>query len=245
MKQMFKMLFVVLVVALVSISSVQAYDVNKDLKNLGPDAYDIAVILNGTETVTEHYDGYPLGYEKVGWFNQFSHGPENGNTKLHWQSFNDGTDNVINTDQVIHVGWSTNDHSSSVKDMYWTDKEGHRIAGSIVFNITSGWAYEQNRVYIHWEHIYEAPTVIEIRNVRFAILASPVPLANLNTENTQLNSQLVPLGGSSQIMVGPGQTVTRVLPIAVAPTSVVVLRYEVLGAGSDAESLDYIQFPLM
>jgi len=35
------------------------YDVNKDLRNLSPPAHDLMVILSGSETVPNHYDGYP------------------------------------------------------------------------------------------------------------------------------------------------------------------------------------------
>jgi hypothetical protein len=241
MKQMFKILCGISLVALISVTLVQAYDVNKDLKNLGPNAYDIAVILSGTETVINHYDGYHSG-SKIGWFNSVSHGPVSGNTMIHWQNFWDGKDNVINTGQTIHVGWSTADHSSSVKDMYWTDKYGKKIPGSIVFNITSGWTYEQARVYVHWQHDYDVSTPIEIRNVNFAILTYPVELEFLNTENINLNSQMIPIPAGANFMVYPGDVFTLTLPAEVLPNSPVVLRYEVLGTGSDAVSLDYVQF---
>ncbi|MBJ6759893.1 hypothetical protein JGU66_03905 [Myxococcaceae bacterium JPH2] len=38
-------------------SSALAYDVNKDIKNTGPTAYDIAVVLAGAETVTSTFNG--------------------------------------------------------------------------------------------------------------------------------------------------------------------------------------------
>jgi hypothetical protein len=43
-------------------------------------------------------------------------------------------------------------------------------------------------------------------------------------------------------MVYPGDVFTLTLPAEVLPNSPVVLRYEVLGTGSDAVSLDYVQF---
>src|SRR5580704_2621458 len=105
----------------------QAYDVNKDLRNLGPAAHDLAVVLSGPETIIAHYDGYPSGN-----FASFSNGLSGSNQLLRWQNFWDGNDNRIENGQVIHVGWTTADHSSSILDMYWTDVCGNRIPGSVV-----------------------------------------------------------------------------------------------------------------
>lgn len=243
MKQFLRVFFVLSVVVLIAIPSLQAYDVNKDLKNLGPDAHDLAVVLSGSETVTSHYDGYPIGLPKGGKFGSFAHGPNaDGNTVMHWQNFKDGKDTTINTGQVIHVGWSTSDHSSSVIDMYWTGKDGQRLPGSVIFNLTSNWRYEQSFVWVNWLHEYAGNSAIEIRNVHFAVIAAPIPLDTLNTENAMLDEQLQPLPGGENFEIVPGEEVSLQIPEEVMPGSAVVLRYEVLGTGSDAESLDFVQF---
>ena len=46
-------------------SAALAYDVNKDLQNVGSQpAYDVAVVLAGQENVTGHFDGYSRGFCK-------------------------------------------------------------------------------------------------------------------------------------------------------------------------------------
>ncbi|BAP57947.1 hypothetical protein THII_3650 [Thioploca ingrica] len=51
---------------------------NKDLKNLGPNAYDIAVELSGNHAILNHYDG---GLPTWGMFSSFASAPIGPNTK--------------------------------------------------------------------------------------------------------------------------------------------------------------------
>lgn len=169
------------------------YDVNKDLRNLGPPAHDLTVILSGSETVTNHFDGYLSGR-----FQSFATGPVGSNTAMKWDDFRDNDNNIIDTGQTIHVGWSTADHSSHIKDMYWTDATGRRLPGSVVFNITTGWRYEVERevLILSWrnELVPEEgdPRPIQVSNVQVALLPGPVPLEDLNAENRMLEEWLQP-----------------------------------------------------
>ncbi|NIM13202.1 MAG: hypothetical protein GTO45_13880 [Candidatus Aminicenantes bacterium] len=241
-----RILLGVLVIAVISTGVVPAYDVNKDLINVGKDAYDLKVILSGYEVVPRngHFDGWHY-IEPRGWFESFAHGQNDktGNTELHWQNFNDGTDNVINNGQVIHVGWTTIDHSSKVIDMYWTGKDGQKMPGSIILNITSGWTYEQaSYAYLHWDNDYTVEMPIQINNVQYAVMATSVPLEELNTRNEELNSQFQPIAGGESFEVQPGEEVTLQVPENVPPGSAVVVRYQVDGPGSDARVIDFVQF---
>lgn len=216
-------------------SSAQAYDVNKDLRNLGPAAHDVAVVLAGAETVTGHYDGYPSGH-----FSSFAQGPSGANWLLRWQNFWDGVDNKIDNNQLIHIGWTTADHSSSIIDMYWTNQFGKRIPGSIVYNITSGWTYEtsvRNCAAI-WDHNFATRSPISISNIRFALNSRPYPLEDLNAQNSMLMRALRPLRKGFALQ--PGRQIS--LPIPESHGMSVVLVYEVRAPGSAALSRDFIQF---
>ncbi|MEJ5252517.1 MAG: hypothetical protein HPY54_13850 [Chthonomonadetes bacterium] len=227
---------------------VLGYDVNKDLRNLGPPAHDLTVILSGAETVINHYDGYPSGR-----FQSFATGPVGSNTAMRWDNFRDNDNNIIDTGQTIHVGWSTADHSSHIKDMYWTDSTGQRIRGSVVFNITTGWRYEVAReaLILSWRHELVPgegdPRPILVSNVHMALLPGPVPIEELNAENRMLEEWLQPLPGGESFIVAPGELHELWLPMP-PPNTAVVLRYVVEGPQNDfapqssAVSVDYVQF---
>jgi hypothetical protein len=213
-----------------------AYCANKDLKNLGPTAHDLAVILSGTQNVTSTFNGYSAG-SKAGRFGSVAVGPSGGNTQIHWQNFNDGTDKAINTGQVIHVGWCTS-AQSNVVNMYWTDKQGNPISGSVVYNITSGWRYTTNFLVAVFQNHFPVP--VRISDVRWAAFPTPFGLDQINTENQELNDALQPAPGGESFMVAPGEVVELRLP-DIPPGWALNLRYQVSGSGSDAEALDFIE----
>ncbi len=225
---------------------VLGYDVNKDITNQGPDAHDVAVELSGTETVWDHFDGFHFS-PPVGWFNSFASGPSGPNTLLHWQNFDDGTDNVINNGQEIHIGWSTQDHASNVKDMYWTDATGQRLPGSKVYNSTTKWTYEQSSQVMHaaWDNIFSPDggpgETITVSDVVYAVLDVAIDLDSLNHQNAFLSGLFAPLPGGASFEVPPGGTVTLDIPAPVLPGHVVVARYEVTAPGSDAIVIDFVQ----
>ncbi len=239
----------ILLLLLLTAHTVLGYDVNKDIRNLGPPAHDLTVILSGSETVTNHYDGYPSGR-----FQSFATGPVGPNTGLRWDNFKDNDNNVIDTGQTIHVGWSTADHSSHVKDMYWTDATGRRIPGSVVFNITTGWRYETaiESLLLTWRNEVVPgagePRAVQISNVHIGVFPGPWPLEELNAENQWLERWLRPMPGGEMFVVHPGQTFGLTTPIP-PPGAAVVLRYVVEEAQggpapqqASAVSVDYVQF---
>lgn len=223
--------------------SLRAYDVNKDLRNLGPPAHDLSVILSGVENVIGHFDGYTSGPIE-GEFGTFATGPDGPNTKMKWDNFSDSQNQSVDTGQTIHVGWSTSDHSSNIKDMYWTDETGGRIPGSTILNITSGWRYETSgQFWALFENDFQSeimPDVpVFISDLQFAILPGPIPLAALNAQNTDLEFE--PVIDFREFLVEPGESIDIPLLEPVLPGSAVILRYGVTGPQTMAESLDFVQ----
>jgi hypothetical protein len=231
-------------------------DKNDDLTNLGPDAYDLVIVLSGKETVKMedkyHFDGYETGSRK-GKFSSFSSGPEGSDTKLHWQKFDDGTDKIIQKDQTIHVGWTTEDHNHQVLDMYWTDESGEKIFGSIIYNVTTKWTYtvrdtpapsrqEAAKLCMTWNNPYNVP--ISIVDPRYAIIPStelpePLLLEELNAENPFLANAFdansvgtfsIPSKGNEEMCVMTSNTVQRG-----------VVKYGVTGEGSAAKVISFVQ----
>jgi hypothetical protein len=238
--------FIALYIISILCVPISAYDVNKDLKNIGDsNAYDLKVILAGSETVEDTYDGYTIG-GKAGWFGKpnITH---NTNTGIHWQDFNDGTNNVIDSGQVIHVGWTTQDHSSNVLDMFWTDASGNRIEGSKIDDITNDWDYDNltGQFTATWENIFSpggSPgDTITISDVRWTMFDTRIPLDELNTENTVLAAAFQPLSGGTSFDVDFGDSVSLNIPTAVPDGHSVVLRYESINANSSAEALNFVQ----
>jgi hypothetical protein len=223
-------------------SAAHAYDVNKDLQNIGSQsAYDLAVVLSGQEQVTGHFDGYS-GRR----FGSFSSGPSGANTLLRWQNvIEPGGNGAIDPGEIVHVGWTTADHSSHVLDMYWTDQSGNRIPGSRIFNVTSGWTYDSGVLTVSWANIFVTDTgevfPIQISDLAVAVFANPWPLEELNAQNDVLSSALQPLPAGGTFVVPPDQPVILPLPIPVPAGSSVVLRYGVTGPGDSAVATDWIQ----
>ncbi len=136
------------------VSGAFAYDVNKDITNLGPPAYDLTVVLAGIENVTNNYNGNVVPPNQ-GTFSSFAWGIVGGNTQLRWQYFWDGVNNSIDHGQTIHVGWKTQDHSSNILDMYWTDGVGNQIPGSFDYNITINSTKTAPLTFtVNWDNIF-------------------------------------------------------------------------------------------
>lgn len=235
-----KSLALLLSTGLVFSHTALAFDINKDLKNLGPDAHDLAVILSGSETVTSTFNGYPSGQ-----FQNLSHGPMGTNTMLHWKNFSDGADNKINTGQVIHVGWSTSDHTSTIFDMYWTDASGNRIPGSVLYNITSGWTYRTGRCVLHWRNTMTQRAAIRVDQIRFAVLQEALPLSALNASNRSLMQQLRPMPNLQTVALSPGRARELIIPAELSEDALrrgvpIVAVYQVQGPRSVAT--DFVQF---
>lgn len=209
------------------------YEVNKDLINLGATAKGIVVVFDGQEQVDETYD------------DEFPAPGQGGeaDTSLHWQFPSGGSQ--IPTNDIVHVGWSTTDGSSNVKDMYWTDEDGNRLPDNAIHNVTPEFILEHPELFLEFLNLWPtilAPEGIDIEDVRCIVTPEPWPLAELNWANTVLNSMLdaSPLPGGELIHLDPLEAVQLSIPATAEPGSAVILRYTV--AGPSALATDWVQW---
>jgi hypothetical protein len=93
--------------------------VNKDLQNdTGQIANDIEILLKGSYTNVNHWDGYPANH-----FASFNVSPAaGGNTLLTWSNPN----NAVQPGQIIHVGFNVPGTLANILSITWT-RDGKRI----------------------------------------------------------------------------------------------------------------------
>ncbi|MCP3139475.1 hypothetical protein [Pyxidicoccus xibeiensis] len=219
-----------------------AYDYNCDLTNAGgTTAYDIAVVLSGTENITSTFDGYSDGSFLHGHFHNVTHTPTAaGDTVIHWMNM-EGNDSPIPPGKTIHVGWQSEDCKSTIKDMYWTDKYHRRIRGSVVHDTSHGIFYRDSRwPVLNLGNWLETRVPITVRNLRFAVVPRALPLAALASNNRELVASLRPVSDAA-ITLAPGQEVSVAIPAAVEPDQAVVAFFETGLEGSAARVGNFVQ----
>lgn len=214
----------------VSASSALAMDVNLDIVNQGVEAWDFAVVLAGTENVTQTYNGFSDGVR----FGNAAQIQVGSDKLIHWTN----PTKPIKPGELFHIGWSTADHTSRIKDMYFTDKYGQRIKCSSTLIVGGHFSPVRPNV-IAFTNTFDAATAIAVRAPRFMIAEQPLPLAVLTSRNAELMAQLRPLTGDFEVR--PGETVEVELPIPVQPGQAVNLVYDVTGAGTDGQVLSFVQ----
>lgn len=219
--------------AATALPTVTAKMINKDLRNLGPDAYDLAIVLEGTQSVASTFDGYEDG-PIMGWFNERSQTVAGNSTIIHWQSFQDGTNTKIDKDQTIHVGFvvPVEDEHRKILDMYWTDEKGRKINGSVVYNVDDKLTYRYDRW--SWTFANAQAAMISVKNVRYAVFPNPLPLDQLSTQNEELAAALSPLSEGFEIGAGDSTSIDLPNSDSITPGSAVVIVYEETGEGSAA-----------
>lgn len=212
--------------AILSTSAALATTCNLDWRNTGTQtAYDLALVIPGLKTITQWYDGTP-GCDDV--FSATSATQSGGNTTLHWTSpAAPIPPDPHGTSPQVHVGWTTSDNTCpQLVTGYWTDQNGNAIPGSFVAVVVD---------HVTATDIGITNTLngsITVSNVRFAHVASPVPLPALNRCNQALVSQLQTLSGGG--VIGPGQTLHVPIPNPPCYECNVVVNYDLSGAGLDA-----------
>jgi len=234
------MLALALPMAAAAVPTINHLMINKDLVNKGPAAYDLAIVLEGTQGILDTFDGYDSG-PILGYFDPPTVTPAGSNIVVHWQNFFDKTDNKIDTNQKIHVGVevpTTSDSNRKILDMYWTDGNGNRIPGSIVHNVSDGVTYSSNG-HLSWTLANAHDIAVSVKNIRYAVLPAPLSLDQLSQQNTELATALRPL--SDGVVVDAGGSVALDLPVSVAPGSAVVLVYDETAEGSMALVTNYAQ----
>jgi len=209
---------------------------NKDVhNNTGQPAWDFKIILIGTQTVLEHYDGYPTDYR----FTQFDVDSLSmpGFTILRWTLPVDpsGVPGPIPYCSWVHIGYHTL-YPAHVYLACWTDLAGNCILrfGRHPVRQPSHdfvWGSFTNRQVVLriFNYLEESTDSIKIRNIYYAILSSEVPLEDLNPANMTLAAQLQPLN-AGPFVIGPtpshGGFVTLNIPEPVQPGQHVVVRFE-------------------
>jgi hypothetical protein len=212
------------------------YCINKDLVNLGPPAYDIAVLITGNQPITFHYDGW-TGMV----FNTFTPTLSGANELLHWQNLN-GINAPIPTGSgsgpaQVHVGWCTLS-PNNILNMYWTDLSGAQIAGSIVDQV-GGHASGSSTAGVQWDNATNHP--ITVSHVYYARFSTRWDLGQLNRNNTSLKNALLPVSGGTSIIIAAGRSATLSLP-GVKSGDWVVVVHDVTGSQSKAAVTDFVQY---
>ena len=224
-------------VALLIAGTAQAdYCINKDLINLGPPAYDIAVLISPIQAVSFHYDGSAGAV-----FSSFTVGTSGADDLLHWQNLN-GTNAPIPTGSgtgptQVHIGWCTV-NPNTLDNMYWTDLAGNQIPGSMVYQV-SGHASSSSTPGVQWDNATNHS--FTVNKVFYGLSTSRWDLSALNKNNTVLARSLVTLPGGTSLTINPGNSVQLSVPGA-QPGNWVVLVYNVTGSGTKAVVTDYVQF---
>lgn len=228
---------------LVASSASADYCINKDLMNLEPPAYDIAVLISGNQPVTFHYDGWAGGT-----FSSFTVTPSGGDELLHWQNLN-GSNDPIPTGVIppppaepvaqIHVGWCTVNPNDTL-NMFWTDLSGVEIPGGIVFQV-SGHQSGSPIAGVQWDNATNHP--ITVTNTYYSLSRTPWKLAALNRDNKVFAQGLRALPGGKSLTIAAKGRAELALPGA-RPGDWVVLVHNVTGSGTRAVVKDYVQFQL-
>jgi hypothetical protein len=212
------------------------YCINKDLINLGPTAYDLAVQITPAQPISLHYDGWTGGL-----FTSFTTSTVGSDSLLHWQNLNGANDPIPTGDPLgaaqIHIGWCTV-NPNNVTNMYWTDLAGNQIPGSIVYQV-GGHASANSTPGVQWDNASNHP--ITVTNVYYSIVSTPWRLADLNSNNRVLSRGLLPLPGGAAITIAAGKSAALPVPNA-KPGDWLVLVYGVGGSGTQGRVKDFVQF---
>jgi hypothetical protein len=113
--------------------------VNKDLQNnTGQVANNIEILLEGSYTNVNHYDGYPANS-----FSSFTESPAaGGNTLLTWSNPN----NDVQPGQIAHVGFNVPGSSVNILSVSWTHDETTIGCVSQVSTNTHAWGSPGSQV---------------------------------------------------------------------------------------------------
>jgi hypothetical protein len=147
--------------------------VNKDLQNnTGQSANNIEILLAGSYTNVDHYDGYPANL-----FSSFAESPApGGNTLLTWSNPN----NDVQPGQIAHVGFNVPGNSVNILSVSWTRNETTIGCVQQVSTNTHLWGSPGSQV-IYANNCLgckSVPRYVGALTVEW--YARQVPLANLN-----------------------------------------------------------------
>jgi hypothetical protein len=212
------------------------YCINKDLDNLGPPAYDIAVLITGNQPISWHYDGSTGAI-----FSSFTTTPSGPNELLHWQNLN-GTNAPIPTGTgglpaQVHIGWCTAS-PNNILNMNWTDLSGAPIPTGIVDQV-GGHAAPNSTPGVIWDNTTNHQ--ITVSHVYYARFATRWDLGQLNRNNRALAAALIAVPGGTSLPIDARKSATLTLP-NVKTGDWVVIVHEVTGVKSTGAVTDFVQY---
>lgn len=253
-----KMLYVIMAITLASLALImyaniatnpggggRSYDCNIDVKNISDEAaHDLAVVFKGEYSFAYTFDGYAAASFDT---RSVTYNKDTDRTTIHWDAFDDFNDDKITKGEIVHVGWKFDGPKTDMVDAYWTDVNGDRIVigpdESIIHNITTNWRRNTAGGFeLNWANNYDRVSSISIGELHAVVSSTELPLGDLNTANTTLNSSLTPVPGGELITIAHGTEAFLAFPTPVQAGDVIVLRYSVSGPGASAEVLNYFQF---
>jgi hypothetical protein len=213
--------------------------VNKDLQNnTGQIADDIEIILAGSYTNVNHYDGYPANL-----FASFNASPTGGgNTLLTWSNPN----NAVQPGQIAHVGFNVTGTSVNILGIEWT-RNGQRT-GCVhqVSTNTHLWGSAGSQV-IYANNTLDCSSVPRyVGGLTVEWHQRHVPLADLNprTRRKPMRTDVI---RQPPIRLAPGATASVNVPAAPpnAMFGVVVLKVgsSATLSGPDVTT-DFLEFPV-
>jgi len=213
--------------------------VNKDMQNnTGQAANDIEILLGGSYTNVNHYDGYPANT-----FASFTASPAaGGNTLLTWSSPN----NDVQPGQIAHVGFNIPGQSVNILAVSWT-RNGTAI-GCVqqVSTNTHFWGSPGSQV-IYANNCLGCKLVRRyVGDLKVEWYASQVPLANLNPR-TRREPIRIDIIRHAPILLDPKGTARVNVPEAPRNARFGVIIHKVSTepklSGPDVTT-DFLEFPV-
>jgi hypothetical protein len=212
------------------------YCINKDLINLGPPAYDIAVLITGNQPVSFLYSGWPGET-----FTSFTITPTGPDELLHWQNLNAVNDPIPTGSgsgpAQLHIGWCTV-NPNNILNMYWTDLLGAQIPGSIVDQV-GGHASMNSTPGVQWDNASNHP--LTVSHVYYARFATRWDLGQLNRNNRTLAAALQAVPGGTAVTIAAGKSAQLKLP-NVKSKDWVVIVHDVSSSVSRGAVTDFVQY---
>ncbi len=141
-----------------------------------------------------------------------------------------------------------------INTAYWTDLQGNRIHGSVVFKPSKKKIFKQiiqnqKEVTVRFINEIHDPCAVQrditLTNIRYRIYDEEIPLDALNEENSELNDSLL-LAHAGPLVVPPDETVDVKLPEYAEPGQWIVVRFEntapEVGDSSATVVTDWMEF---
>lgn len=213
--------------------------VNKDLKNTtGQVANDIEILLQGSYSSVNHYDGYSANL-----FGTFTESPASGgNTRLRWSNPN----NDVQPGQIAHVGFNVPGVAVTILGVFWTRDGGTTGCAHQCSTNTHGWGTPGSQVIYKNDCLSCESVPLYVGALMVEWYVSEVPLANLNATaiRSPIRTDVIP---DAPILLAPGASASVNIPMAPRQARFGVLIHKVSASptlsGPDVTT-DFLQFPV-